>query len=51
MNNLNNYFGLVIMGGQVCKFDQIYILNNVKPIHRKMKSYKWHVMIGLIHGE
>jgi hypothetical protein len=23
MNNLDNYFGLVIMGGQVCKFDQI----------------------------
>jgi len=23
MNNLDNYFGLVIMGGQVCKLDQI----------------------------
>jgi len=23
MNNLGNYFELVIMGGQVCKLDQI----------------------------
>jgi hypothetical protein len=23
MNNLDNYFRLVIMGGQVCKIDQI----------------------------
>jgi hypothetical protein len=23
MNNLSNYFGLVIMGGQVCRLDQI----------------------------
>jgi hypothetical protein len=23
MNNLDNYFGLVIMRGQICRFDQI----------------------------
>jgi hypothetical protein len=48
MNNLDNYFGLVIMGGQVCRLDQIL---DSKPIQRKMKTYKWHMMIGLTHGK
>jgi hypothetical protein len=51
MNNLKNYFGLVIMGGQVCKLHQILDFEKVKPIHRKMKNYKWHLMIGLIYEE
>jgi hypothetical protein len=48
MNNLNNYFGLIIIGAQICRLDQV--LDYVKPIHRRMKSYKWHLMISLIHG-
>jgi hypothetical protein len=39
MNNLDNYFGLVIMGDQVCKFDQkSSIPNNVKSVHKIMKK-------------
>jgi hypothetical protein len=57
MNNLCNYFRLVIIGGQVYRFDQILnsqyckTPNNVKPIHRRMENYMWHLMNGLIHGE
>jgi hypothetical protein len=51
MNNLDNYFGLVIMKGQVVDLIKSLIPNNVKLIHRRMKSYKWHLTIDLIHGE
>jgi len=32
------------MDSQVCEFDQILILNNVKFIYGRMKSYKCHLM-------
>jgi hypothetical protein len=51
MNNLDNCFGLVIIGDQLCKLDQILTPNNVKPIHKRMTNYMWHMTIGLIHGE
>jgi len=47
MKNLDNYFGLLIMGDQVCRFDQILNSKYVISIHRRMKSYMWHVMIIL----
>jgi hypothetical protein len=44
MNNLNNHFELIIMRDQIYRFETS---NNIKFIHKKMKSYQWHLMIGL----
>jgi hypothetical protein len=46
MNNLDNYFELVIMGCQIC-LTKSYISNNIKYIHKKIKNYKWHLVIAL----
>jgi hypothetical protein len=47
MNNLDYYFGLIIMGDQVCRIDQILNSKYVRFIHRRMKSYMWHVITSL----